>query len=152
MAGQRAVIATSIRGLDLMAELPPRLQAARERFLRNAGEALAHDVEESTPRRSGRLRRSISSKVIGISTVLVGSFGTDYAAAINRGAMILPRKGRQGANGRRAVLRFVVGGEVLYRPRALIRRNRPGGKFFERGLVHRRATLNRVFRETYGKL
>ena len=152
MAGQQAVLTTSLRGLTGLAQLPPRLAEARERFRRNAADALAADVRQAAPENSGELRRSIVGKLIGLHTILVGSFGTDYAAAVNRGATIRPRGSREGKNGRRAVLRFVIGGEVVYRPRTLIRRNRPGGKFFERGLEHRRATLDRVFHESYGSL
>jgi hypothetical protein len=119
-AGQ--VVALDVYTRDIE-RIPVGLKRAYNKMLRNLGIALVANYRSEIPGRpNGRLGRQVTSKRLR-RAVVVGVFNSEYAASLNRGFTSRAKKGK--------VLRFVVEGQVLYRPRT----RTAGRRFHERAIA-----------------
>ena len=118
-----------------------RVVTNAEAFLgevRGAFRASAKDVQDEAGRRSRSSTITASGTVdeLGPGHLRV-RFSAVFAKARERGAYIRPRKGRQGRNGRPAMLKFADG---TFRPSARIRKRpylEPAGKMWDGFLMSR---------------
>lgn len=105
-AGQVVALQITTRDIE---RIPSNLRRAYRKMLRELSVALVANYKSEVPGRpNGRLGRHVASKQLRRS-VVVGVFGTEFARALNRGFTSKAKN--------KKVLRFVVDGEVLYRPR-----------------------------------
>lgn len=132
----------TVDGLGEALLVPDQLELARVELPRRLGPALAEDLRERT---HGHLPHDtvFEGHALAGGAVSVGTVGSKAARALEDGATIRPR--RKGG-----VLRFSIDGKVVYSRRAVIQRNRPGGKPWTRALRNRRKVVERVWGEVMG--
>jgi hypothetical protein len=104
-----------------LAEAPALVAQQVEAGMQGAVQAVYEEVARRTPVRTGRLRETLFARVEGGGVTARGvvGFTADYARPVEEGArphVIRPRRAK--------VLRFVVGGRVVFAPIV----NHPGSR------------------------
>lgn len=129
-----------MHGLGEALQVPGQIERARIILPRRLAVDLARDLSANLPRGDSppHVADQVEGRVLPGGVVTVGTFGSEYAAALEEGALRVA-KGQ--------ALRFVMNGRVTFRHRTLLRRNRPGGRPFTRALRRRRQVVERVWRE-----
>lgn len=95
----------SIQGLEELSKIPGWLEYAQRDHLDNAAKRIADKVEDTAPKKSGRLANSWSSRTISSTKAMVSS-NSKYAKAQERGAFIKAKKGK--------FLRFEIDGRTIF--------------------------------------
>jgi hypothetical protein len=136
MAG---VLKATVDGLPELERLTGRLAVAKDRMLHRAKDRMVQEVVKRSPRHVGA---KVHGEVLEPDEIEVGTVGSRDAKALDQGATILPHG--------HPFLKFENASGVHFARRTVIRRNRPGGRFFERALSHRVQIMDDAFTETFG--
>lgn len=125
-------------------EVPEQLERARHVLPSRLAIALSTDLRGHLPRgdKPPHVADTVQGRVLPGGVVTVGTIGSEYAQALEKGAMRRAKRAR--------VLRFEIDGRILFRRRSLLRRDRPGGKPFTRALRRRGLIVERTWREVMG--
>lgn len=123
-AGQ--TIALEITNINQVERVPENLQRAFTVMIRRLEKALVANYIAHTPgskRPSGRLGRHVQARRYARGKIVVGVFGTAFAASLNRGFTSKPKN--------RKALRFTVKGDEVFSRRARV----PGKRFHEKAIA-----------------
>lgn len=137
-----------VNGLDRAKVIPAELDAARERFKANLIAPLVADMIDQEPRNSGwpkPRRKTIQDQTKGFvrgSIVIIGTFNSRYAKALDQGAVVSPKPGK--------VLRFRdQSGQFVFTRKPILHRARP---FFGQVLARVPAIVAIVYDETFSRI
>lgn len=121
-AGQ--TLALEIVGLRQAERIPAELQAAYQGMMSALETELVASFRSFVPGAPmGRLGRQVQSRRLSNGRIVVGTFGSRFAAALDRGFTSSTESGR--------ALRFVDNGQVFYRRRIHVR----GRHFFAKAIA-----------------
>lgn len=119
-AGQVISLEVNVRDIE---RIPIGLRKAYEEMLTRLEVALVANYREHVPGDPmGRLGRQVAAKRLR-KQVVVGTWGSEFAKALNRGFTATAKKGK--------ALRFEINGEVIYRKRVRV----PGKHFHEAAIA-----------------
>ena len=135
-AGQ--VIGLQILGLRETLRIPEELRWAYERMMLRLERALEQTCAELVPGgATGRLGRQVHARRLQHDRIIIGTFGSQFAKALDRGFTSTPKKAR--------ALRFEDNGETVFTMRVRVR----GRHFFAKWLAATPPIVEAIYDQSF---